>query len=104
MHQLPQNLLSAALHVKWEHGHSEDQRATDLIAQRVPGFTTEQYGEASRLAAALDQEAGELAADWFANVGEGTELSMAELHVRHPGFSWDDYGEAVNNHILWARK
>jgi len=66
MEPLPPKLLSAALHVKWEHGQSEDQRALELIAQRQPGFTLEQYAEATRLAAALDAAAYELAAAWFA--------------------------------------
>src|SRR5947208_3465376 len=104
MEPLPQELLSAALHVKWEHGHAEDRRAVELIAQRVPGFSAEQYAEASRLAAAMDREAGELAVAWFARRGEGAGPSMAGLKDRYPGFSWDDYGEAVNNNILWARK
>jgi hypothetical protein len=104
MELLPQELLSAALHVKWEHGHSEDERAVELIAQRVSGFSAEQYAEASRLAAALDREAAELAVAWFAQGRQGPGLSMAGLRESHPGFSWDDYGEAVNNHVLWARK
>jgi hypothetical protein len=58
MEPLPQELLSAALHVKWEHGHSEDQRAVELIAQRISGFSIEQYAEASRLAAALARPGG----------------------------------------------
>ncbi len=104
MEPLPQELLSAALHVKWEHGHSEDKRAAELIAKRVSGFSAEQYDEASRLAAAMDWEAGDLAVAWFDQGGQGPELSMAGLKDRHPGFSWEDYGEAVNNNILWARK
>lgn len=104
MEPLPQELLSAALHVRWEHGHSEDERAVELIAQRVSGFSAEQYAEASRLAAALDREAAELAVGWFAQEGQGPGLSMAGLRESHPGFSWDDYGEAVNNNVLWARK
>ena len=104
MQQLPEELLSAALHVKWEQGHSEDQRAVESIAQRVPGFSAEQYGEASRLAAALDAAAYKLAAAWFASQGKGPEPTMAGLKARYPGFSWDDYGEVVNNNILWARK
>jgi hypothetical protein len=104
MKPLPQQLLSAALHVKWEHGHSEDQRAVELIAERVPGCSVEQYGEASRLAAALDSAAYQLAAAWFASKGKGPGPTMADLEARYPGFSWDDYGEAVNNNILWARK
>jgi hypothetical protein len=102
MESLPQELLSAALHVKWERGHSEDQRAVELIGQQVPGYSAEQYGEASRLAAALDAAACELAVAWFAGNGPGP--TMAELQARFPGFSWDDYGEAVENNILWARK
>jgi hypothetical protein len=102
MQGLPQELLSAALHVKWEHGHSEDERAVEVIALRVPGFSPDQYSEASRPAAALDSAAYKLAAAWFA--GQGVGPTMVELKARYPGFSWDDYGEAVENNILWARK
>src|SRR5256885_1885675 len=34
MQQLPQELLSAALHVIWEPGHSQDPRAVELVAQQ----------------------------------------------------------------------
>jgi hypothetical protein len=104
MEPLPQELLSAALHVRWETGHSEDDRAIELIAQRVSGFTAEQYAEASRRAAALDREAASLAVGWFIQGEQGPGLSMEGLKENHPGFSWDDYGEAVNNNVLWARK
>ena len=104
MEPLPQNLLSAALHVKWEHGHSEDQRAVELIAQRQPGFTVKQYAQATRLAAALDAAAYELAAAWFASHGKGSRPAVAEVESRFLGFSRDDYVEAVENNILWARK
>ena len=100
----PEKLLSAALHVKWEHGHSADQRAVELIAQRVPGFSAEQYGEASKLAAAMDAAAYELAAAWFASQGKGKGPTVEALQARYPGFSWADYAEAVDNNILWARK
>ena len=101
---LPQNLLSAALHVKWEHGHSEDQRGVELIAQRQPGFTLDQYAQATRLAAALDGAAYELAAAWFASQGKGPRPTVALLAARFPGFSPDDYAQAVENNILWSRK
>jgi hypothetical protein len=104
MEPLSQNLLSAALHVKWQHGHSEDQRAVELIAQRQPGFTVEQYAEATRLAAALDAAAYESAAAWFASQGKGPRPTAAELESRFPGFSSDDYAEAASNNTLWARK
>jgi len=60
--------------------------------------------EASRLAAALDAAAYELAAVWFASQGKGPRPTVADLESRFPGFSRDDYAEAVNNYILWARK
>jgi hypothetical protein len=104
METLPQILLSATLHVKWEHGHSEDQRAVELISQRQPGFTLEQYAEAIRLAAALDAAAYELAAAWFASQGKGRTPTVPELESRFPGFSRDDYAQTVNNNLLWARK
>ena len=69
MSALPEKLLSAALRVKWETGHSGDQRAVELLAVWVPGFTAEQYAEASRRAAELDSAAYDLAAAWFASRG-----------------------------------
>ena len=104
MELLPEKLLSAALHVKWEHGYSADQRAVELIAQRVPGFSAEQYLEASKLAAAMDAAAYELAAAWFARQGKGPGPTVDALQAGYPGFSWTDYAEAVDNNILWARK
>src|SRR5688500_13739795 len=104
MEPLSEELLSAALHVRWEHGHSEDSRAVELIAERVPGFSPEQYTEASRLAAAMDREAGEVANDWLDRGGNGPGPTMSGLRDRYPGFSWEDYGATVNNNILWARK
>jgi hypothetical protein len=104
MASLPQKLLSAALRVLWEHGRSGDQRAAELIAQRAPGFSAGQCAEASRLAAALDRSAYELAAAWFASRGEGPGPTTDELQARHPGFSWEDYAEAVSNNIPWARR
>jgi hypothetical protein len=54
MSALPQKMLSAALRVKWETGHSQGRRAVELLAGRVPGFTADQYAEAGRRAAELD--------------------------------------------------
>jgi hypothetical protein len=93
MSALPQKLLSAALRVKWETGHSQDQRAVKLLAERVPGFTAEQYAEASRRAAA-----------WFATRGQGPYPTVGALEARCPGFSGTDYAEAVGNNVTWARK
>jgi hypothetical protein len=105
MERLPQELLSAALHVIWDHGHCEDQRAVELIAQRVPGFSTEQYAAASRLAAMLDRTAYELAVAWFASRGKrGLYPTVDGLEERCPGFSGTDYAETISNNILWARK
>jgi len=104
MPSLPQKLLSAGLHVLWESGHSEDQRAVELLAERVPGFSDEQYAAASRLAAALDRTAYDLAAAWFASRGKGAYPTVDQLEQRYPGFSGTDYAEAITNNILWARK
>ena len=104
MSALPQKLLSAALRVKWETGHSQDQWAVQLLAERVPGFTAEQYAEASRRAAALDSAAYDLAAAWFATRGQGPYPAVGALEARCPGFSGTDYAEAVGNNVTWARK
>lgn len=104
MEPLARELLSAALRVMWEHGHSEDQRAVELIAQRVPGFSAEQCEAASRRAAELNRTAYELAAAWFASMGK-SELypTVEELEERCPGFCGGDYVEAISKNILWAR-
>jgi hypothetical protein len=104
MPSLPQKLLSAGLHVLWESGHSGDQRAIELLAERVPGFSDEQYAAASRLAAALDRMAYDLAAAWFASAGKGPYPTVDELGEGCPGFSGTDYAEAIRNNLLWARK
>jgi hypothetical protein len=104
MSALPQKLLSAALRVKWETGHSEDQRAVELLVEQVPGFTSEQYAESSRRAAELDSVAYDLAATWFASGGEGPYPKAAALEISYPGFFWSDYAEAVSNNVTWARK
>jgi hypothetical protein len=97
-------LLGAALRVKWEHGHAGNEQAVKLLANRVPGFSTEQYAEAGRLAAVLDGAAYELAADWFATQGQAPMPTTDELQCLCPGFSGEDYAEAIQKNILWARK
>src|SRR5262249_54065461 len=104
MPSLPQNLLTAGLYVLWESRHSEDRRAVELLAERLPGFSDEQYAAASRLAAALDRTAYGLAAAWFAGRGKGRYPTVDELEERCPGFSGTAYAEAISNNILWARK
>ncbi len=104
MSALPQKLLSAALRVMWETGHAQDQRAVELLAERVPGFTAEQYAEASRRAAELDSAAYDLAAAWFATRGQGPYPTVDALEARCPGFSGTDYAAAVGNNVTWARK
>ena len=104
MSALSQKLFGAALRLKWEAGHSQDQRAVELLAERVPGFTAEQYAEASRRAAKLDSAAYELAAAWFASRGQGPYPTADALEARCPGFSRTDYAEAVSNNVTWARK
>jgi hypothetical protein len=82
MSALPQKLLSTALRVKWESGHSQDRRAVELLAERVPGFTAEMYAEANRRAAELDSLAYQLAAAWFARQGQGPypTVDVPEAH------------------------
>ncbi len=104
MPEVPRQLLSAALRVKWESGSSGDRRAVELIAQRVPGYTPEEYAEASRQAAAMDGVAYELAAAWFVSAGKGPPPTVGELEARCPGFSEADYAEAIRNNTLWARR
>lgn len=104
MSALPEKLLSAALRVKWETGHSQDQRAVELVGERVPGFAAEQYAEASRRAAELDGVAYDLAAAWFATRGQGSYPTVDALEARCPGFSGSDYAEAVGKNVTWARK
>jgi hypothetical protein len=104
MSALPQKLLSVALRVKWETGHSQDQRAVELLAERVPGLNAEQYAEASRRAAELDSAAYDLAAAWFATRGQGPYPTGDALEARCPGFSGADYAEAVRSNVTWARK
>ncbi|HEX3149681.1 MAG TPA: hypothetical protein VHR66_16515 [Gemmataceae bacterium] len=104
MSALPQELLSAALRVKWETGQSQDPRAIELLAERVPGFATEQYAEASRRAAELDRAAFDMADAWFASRGQGSYPTVDALEARCPGFSGTDYAEAVSNNVTWARK
>ena len=70
----------------------------------VPGFSAEQYAAASRLSAALDRTAYDLAAAWFASRGKGPYPTVDELEERCPGFSGTDYAEAISNNILWRRK
>lgn len=104
MSELPQALLGAALRVKWGTGHSRDERAVELLAERVPGFNPEQYAEASRRAAEMDEVAFALADAWFATRGQGPYPAADGLKTRFPGFSDADYAEAVSNNVTWARK
>ena len=101
---LPVVLLGAALHVKWEHGHAGNEQAVRLLAKRFPGFSAEQYAEAGRLAAVLDGAAYELAAAWFASQGRAPMPTTDELQCLCPGFRAEDYVEAIQKNILWARK
>jgi hypothetical protein len=104
MESLPAELLGGALRVKWETGHSGDDRAVELLRERIPGFSARQYAEAGRLAAVLDGAAYELAADWFASRGKAEMPTSEELECLCPGFAAADYGEAIQKNILWARK
>ncbi len=104
MGPLPQKLLSTPLRVKWDHGHAGAARAAVVIADTAPGVRPEPYAEASRRAGEMDGSAFGLADAWFVSQGKGLWPSAAELETRRPGFAWDDYGEAVNKNILWARK
>ena len=104
MSVLTDKLLGAALRVMWETGHSQDQRAVELLAERVPGFTAEQYAEASRRSAELNSAAYNLAAAWFASRGQGPYPSVEALEAQCPGFSSADYSDAVSKNVTWARK
>jgi hypothetical protein len=101
---LPTGLLGAALRVKWEHGHAGDEQAVQLLAERSPGFDVGEYAEATRLAAVLDGAAYELAAEWFASLGQAPMPTPEELECLCPGFAAADYAEAIQKNILWARK
>jgi hypothetical protein len=101
---LPAALLGAALRVKWEIGRADQDRAARLLAQRVPGFSADQYAEAMRLAAVLDGAAYELAAAWFAERGEKPMPTSAELECLCPGFGAADYTEAIQKNVVWARR
>src|SRR5438105_3535542 len=102
--QLPQLLLSAALRVLWAHGRAGDAEGVRLLAERVPGFTADQYTEAGRCAAVLNGAAYELAAAWFADRGRTSAPTPDELECLCPGFAAQDYRDAAENALLWARK
>jgi hypothetical protein len=102
MTMLRQELLSAALRVRWDVGA---QDALRVLAERAPGFDTRQYHEAVRRAAALDGRAYDLAAAWFASGGLPQRWPKpVELEGLCPGFARGDYEEAIDKNILWARK
>lgn len=101
---LPAPLLSAALRILWAHGHAGDAQAVRLLAERLPGFTADQYAEAGRYAAVLNGAACELAGAWFADRGRTEAPTPGELECLCPGFAAQDYAAAVENALLWARK
>jgi hypothetical protein len=88
-------LLSAAIRAKWESGHFGVQRAAELLAERVPGFTAEQYAEASQLAAALDKAAYDLVAAWLATGEKRYDPMEEKLKTRCPEFSDSDYSAVI---------
>jgi hypothetical protein len=99
-----QKLLSAALAVLWERGQAENEQAVRLLAERVPGFSDEQYLQASTSAREMSHVAYELAAAWFASRGKAPQPRADDVADRCPGFHVDDYIEAIQNNLLWARK
>jgi hypothetical protein len=103
MPQLPQKLLSLALHVRWEVGAVGDKRAVRILTERMPGLDDESYTEALERAKAMDEAAWRLADAWHASKGS-VPISLDELSSSHPGFSAEDYQEAMSNNLLWASK
>ena len=104
MSDLPPELLSAALHLKWVRGPTPDAEALRFLADRVPGFIRARYEEALRLASVLDGAAFELADDWHAAKGRAPGPTAEELACLCPGFLPSDYAEAISNNLLWAAK
>jgi hypothetical protein len=104
MPDLSPELLSAALHLKWERGAIADSEAVRLLAERVPGFGHSQYEEARRLAKVLNGAAFELADAWHATKGQAAGPTAEDLQCLCPGFLPSDYVEAISNNLLWAAK
>jgi hypothetical protein len=105
MAMLPEQLLSAALRVRWDDHRTGDHDAIRRLAERAPGFDAQQYTEACRRAAELNDRAYDLAAAWFASGGSPRKWpSAVELERLCPGFTSVDYDEAIEKNILWARK
>jgi len=104
MTQLPQELLSAALHLKWDGALLNESHARELLAERAPGYTPDQYAEAIEQARQFDNAVCTRANAWFTSQGKAAWPDREELERTYPGFAHDDYFEAINNNILWARK
>jgi hypothetical protein len=103
MSYLPPDLLSLALRVKWEVGFKGEQQALRALAERMPGLNVESYAVAYARASAMDETAWRLADAWHASKGAAS-VSEEELSSTHPGFAAEDYGKAISNNLLWARK
>jgi hypothetical protein len=102
---LAQHLLSAALRVRWEDHPASDRDAVRRLSERVPGFDDAQYAEALNRAEDLNSQAYDLAAAWFAARGRPEAWPrVVDLGGLCPGFTWNDYEEAIEKNILWARK
>jgi hypothetical protein len=99
----PRDLLSSALRVKWEVGHTGEKQSLRALAERRPGLDAESYAQAYARATALDEAAWRLADAWHASKGSAP-ISVDDLSTAHPGFSTEDYEQAISNNLLWASK
>ena len=104
MNELPQALLTSALHLKWDGMILDPSIGADHLAARLPGYSPEQYAAAIERAVQFDNAVYDRASAWFANQGQEAWPDRTDLEREFPGFAHEDYYEAVNNNILWARK
>jgi hypothetical protein len=105
MSVLPEHLLSAALRVRWDDHPTSDRDAVHRLSERAPGFDDAQYVEALSRAAEMNSRAYDLAAAWFAAHGRPEAWPrVIDLGGLCPGFTVNDYEEAIDKNILWARK
>jgi hypothetical protein len=103
MTQLAQDLLSSALRLRWEKGYLGDEKGIRVLAEKVPGFTLEQYAEAYARAKELDETAWRLAEEFHAKRRTSVD-EAGELHKLFPGFAAQDYWDAWNQNLIWVAK
>jgi hypothetical protein len=103
MSQLVQALLSAALRVKWEQGYLGDRHGLRLLAERMPGFSAEDYAAAYSRAEVLNATAWRMADEWHASRAKAV-VTTETLAAACPGFADADYVEAISKNLTWARK